>query len=316
MGQTHAGSICNTPGMELAAVVDTLPKEKIAPKDGNIKTESISWDQLADVPFYQSLKDALAHVEADAVLVATPNFLHTSEVLTALDAGKDVFVEKPLCSTLEEAYQIRAKAEETGRIVQVGYVVRFSQPYRYLRETAENGSLGALQFMQMSRYTGAPAWWNGVNEKEKLDTALQDLNIHDIDFAISMLGAPESVQLDQDLHRKFNTSLFASTWNFKGGIPVQIQGGFLRPSTVPFRAGFMAMFENGMLEFSKTFAKSTLRLHTPQESREIPLDNNENPFKAELLSFRDCVLTRRQPECDVPAAVLDMEWIEKLIGNR
>ena len=55
MGQTHAGSICNTPGMELAAVVDTLPKEKIAPKGGNIKTESISWNQLEHVPFFQSL---------------------------------------------------------------------------------------------------------------------------------------------------------------------------------------------------------------------------------------------------------------------
>ena len=111
MGQTHAGSICNAPGMELTAVVDALPKEKIKPAAGNIKTESVSWEQLENVPFFQSLDEALHTVEADAVIVATPNFLHTDAVLTALDAGKDVFVEKPLCATLSEADQIRKKAD-------------------------------------------------------------------------------------------------------------------------------------------------------------------------------------------------------------
>jgi predicted dehydrogenase len=299
--------------MELAAVVDTLPKEKLSPKGGNIKTESISWDQLAHVPFFQSLQDALAHVEADAVLVATPNFLHCGDVLTALDAGKDVFVEKPLCMTLEEARIIQKKAIETGRIIQVGYVVRFTQPYRYLKETLESGKLGALQYLQMNRVTGAPAWWNGVDEAVKLNTALQDLNIHDIDFALSLLGTPESVRLNRDIQQNFGTSILSSTWKFKGNIPVQISGGFLRPSTVPFRAGFMAMFEKGMMEFSKQYAHSTLHLHTPEESTEIPLDENENPFLLELLSFRDCVLAGIQPECGVQAAVLDMEWLDRMV---
>lgn len=316
MGQTHAGSICNTPGMELAAVVDTLPKEKIAPKGGNIKTESISWNQLEHVPFFQSLPEALTNVEADAVLVATPNFLHCGDVLTALDAGKDVFVEKPLCLKLDEALIIQKKVEETGRIVQVGFVVRFAQPYRYLREMVNGGQLGTLQYLQMHRYTGAPAWWNGVDQQKKLDTALYDLNIHDIDFAISLLGEPERVRLDMDMHKKFSTSLFASTWNFPNGIPVQIQGGFLRPATVPFRAGFMAMFERGALEFTKRFDRQVLLQHTPEESREIALDTNENPFREEVISFRDCVLNNRQPECSVRAAVRNMQWMEQMLRQQ
>lgn len=313
MGQTHAGSICNAPGMELTAVVDALPKEKIKPAAGNIKTESVSWEQLENVPFFQSLDEAIHTVEADAVIVATPNFLHTDAVLTALDAGKDVFVEKPLCATLSEAYQIREKAEKTGRLVQVGFVVRFNQPYCYLKDTLTSGTLGSLQYLQMHRYTGAPAWWQGVDEQEKMDTALHDLNIHDIDFAISLLGEPENVRLNQNLHRKFNTSLFASTWNFPGGTPVQIQGGFLRPSTVPFRAGFMAMFENGMLEFTKKFDSMALFRHTADGSFEIPLDPQENPFQKEILSFAECVRNHQLPEANVHAAIRDMEWIEKLV---
>ncbi len=312
MGQTHTASICRTPGMELAAVADALDKEQIRPKQGNIKTEQISCEDLAAVPFFKTLEEALEKVDADAVLIATPNFFHCRNVLTALDAGKNVFVEKPLCMSLEEARIIRAKAEETGCIVQVGYVVRFSQPYRYLKETLESGRLGALQYLQMNRTTGAPAWWNGVAEDKKLDTALQDLNIHDIDFAISLLGTPENVRMNRDIRQNFGTSILSSTWKFKGNLPVQISGGFLRPSTVPFRAGFMAMFDKGMLEFSKQYANSTLHLYTPEGNSEIPLDENENPFLLELLSFRDHVLAGKQPECDIQAALRDMEWIDRM----
>lgn len=314
MGQTHAGSICKTPGMELAAIVDSLNKDEISPKGGNIKTEQVPWEKLEQVPFFKTLEEALAKVEADAVLVATPNFLHCRDILTALDAGKDVFSEKPLCATLEEAYRIREKLARTNAILQVGFVVRFGQPYRYLRETLESGRLGKLKFLHLTRYTGAPAWWSGVDEQAKLDTALQDLNVHDIDFAMSLLGEPEKVHLDQDLHQQFNTSLFASTWSFAGGVPVQIQGGFLRPSTVPFRSGYMAMFERGMLEFTKNFDHSSLYLHTPEESCPIDLDPMENPYFDELLDFRDNVLARRESDCNVHAAIRDMEWIERLLG--
>ena len=312
MGQTHTASICRTPGMELAAVVDALDKEQIRPKQGNIKTEQISCEDLTNVPFFKSLEEAVKKVEADAVLIATPNFLHCQAVLTALDAGKNIFVEKPLCMTLEEARIIQKKTEENGCIVQVGYVVRFAQPYRYLKETFESGKLGALQYLHMNRSTGAPAWWNGVDEEKKLDTALQDLNIHDIDFALSLLGTPENVRLNRDIRQNFGTSILSSTWKFKENIPVQISGGFLRPSTVPFRAGFMAMFDKGMLEFSKQYDRESLCLHTPEGNTEIPLDKNENPFRLELLSFRDHVLAGKQPECGVQAALLDMEWIDRM----
>ena len=58
MGQTHPATICRTPGMELAAVVDALDKEQIRPKQGNIKTEQISCEELTNVPFFKSLEEA------------------------------------------------------------------------------------------------------------------------------------------------------------------------------------------------------------------------------------------------------------------
>lgn len=312
MGQTHAGTVCRTPGMELAAVVDSLDKKNITPQNGNLATQRISWESLENVPFFKTLEEALAKVEAQAVLIATPNRAHYENILAALDANKDVFVEKPLCSTLEEAYNIRERLACTQQILQVGFVIRFARPYCYLKECVKSKHLGSLKFLKMSRYTGAPAWWNTSNKQEKLDSALDDLGIHDIDFTISMLGEAEKNSLDQDLLARFNTSIYSSHWIFPGGIPVRIRGGFLEPSTVPFRAGYMAVFEQGMVEYKVDRQGELLFLHTAEESISIPLDPPEDPYEKELICFRDNVISRCESECNIHSAIRDMEWMKRL----
>jgi predicted dehydrogenase len=63
--------------------------------------------------------------DLDAVLVATPHATHTEVVLAALDAGLHVFVEKPLCITLDDADRLIAARDRTGLVVQVGYMKRY-----------------------------------------------------------------------------------------------------------------------------------------------------------------------------------------------
>ena len=73
---------------------------------------------------FASLEDALAAVEADAVVITSPVATHVPLALMALDAGKHVLVEKPLANTVEEARRAAVRAEELGLILQV------SQNYR------------------------------------------------------------------------------------------------------------------------------------------------------------------------------------------
>ena len=62
----------------------------------------------------------LAKEDVDAVLVATPDHWHATIALAAMDAGKDVYLEKPMCHTIEEAKQLVNTVKETKRVLQVG----------------------------------------------------------------------------------------------------------------------------------------------------------------------------------------------------
>lgn len=75
---------------------------------------------------------ALLEQPLDAVVVCTPNALHASIVLDALDAGLHVLVEKPMCLTASDADRIVERQRATGRVVQVGYMKRFSPAYEAL----------------------------------------------------------------------------------------------------------------------------------------------------------------------------------------
>jgi predicted dehydrogenase len=92
--------------------------------------------------------EAMAEREAlDAVVVCSPNHTHAAVVLAALDRGLHVFVEKPLCLDPVDAERITARAAQTGRVVQVGYMKRFDPAYGSLIE-AIAGRAGGLRLIE------------------------------------------------------------------------------------------------------------------------------------------------------------------------
>lgn len=85
---------------------------------------------------------------ADAVIIATPDQLHTAPCLKALDAGYDVLLEKPIAPTEDECRQILAKAKETGRIVGVCHVLRYTPYFRELKEILDAKMIGEVISVQ------------------------------------------------------------------------------------------------------------------------------------------------------------------------
>jgi len=85
---------------------------------------------------------------ADAVIIATPDKLHTQPCLAALDAGYDVLLEKPIAPTEEECRMILQKARETKRIVGVCHVLRYSPYFRELKEVLDAGLIGNIISIQ------------------------------------------------------------------------------------------------------------------------------------------------------------------------
>jgi predicted dehydrogenase len=100
---------------------------------------------------YRNYKELLADKDIQAVLIATPEHWHTQMVLDALAAGKDVYVEKPLCQTPEEGARLVAAEKKSKNIIQVGMQRRSYDLYLEGRDIVKSGKLGNVRMVR--------SWW-------------------------------------------------------------------------------------------------------------------------------------------------------------
>src|SRR5436190_21222359 len=119
---------------------------------------------------FRNYKQLLEDKSIDAVLIATPEHWHAQMVLDALAAGKDVYVEKPLCRTPEEGVALVEAEKRTRQIVQVGMQRRSYDLYLEGRRIVADGTLGAVRMVR--------SWWlnnylgEGTQRSAKLDGPL------------------------------------------------------------------------------------------------------------------------------------------------
>jgi predicted dehydrogenase len=109
---------------------------------------------------YRNYKDLLADKDIQAVLIATPEHWHYQMVLDALAAGKDVYVEKPLCQKPEQGAALVEAEKKTKCIVQVGMQRRSYDLYQEGRKIVAAGELGTVRMVRswwLNNYLGAPA---------------------------------------------------------------------------------------------------------------------------------------------------------------
>lgn len=117
---------------------------------------------------YRNYHELLADKDVQAVLIATPEHWHAQMVLDALAAGKDVYVEKPLCHTPEEGARLVEAEKKTKQIVQVGMQRRSYDLYQQGRDLVAAGRLGTVRMVR--------SWWLnnylGGRQATKLDGPL------------------------------------------------------------------------------------------------------------------------------------------------
>ncbi len=100
---------------------------------------------------YRNYKELLADKDIQAVLIATPEHWHAQMVLDALAAGKDVYVEKPLCRTPEEGVRLVEAEKKSKNIIQVGMQRRSYDLYLEGRDIVKSGKLGNVRMVR--------SWW-------------------------------------------------------------------------------------------------------------------------------------------------------------
>ena len=148
---------------------------------------------------YASFEEMLADPELDAVVICTPSGDHAQQILEALEAGKHVVVEKPMCLTLEEADAVIAMAEKTGLMVCVISQTRFSDGVQAIRQAIDRGALGRLVSASLTmRYFRSQEYYNTAQWRGTIagdgGGVLMNQGIHGVDVLCYLMGKPIGVK--------------------------------------------------------------------------------------------------------------------------
>ncbi|GAB3337569.1 Gfo/Idh/MocA family oxidoreductase [Larkinella ripae] len=114
------------------------------------------------VKVYSDYRDLLTNKDIDAVLISTPDHWHAPMVVHSVNAGKDVYMQKPASLTISEGRLMADAVKRTGRIMQVGSQQRSTHQFRYAAELVRNGRIGKLKTV----YVGLPGDPSGNEEPE------------------------------------------------------------------------------------------------------------------------------------------------------
>ena len=98
---------------------------------------------------YADYRELLANKDIDAVVISTPDHWHALIAIDAVDAGKDVYLQKPASLTIAEGRALSNAVHRTGRIFQIGSQQRSSPQFRYAAELVRNGRIGQLKTVQV-----------------------------------------------------------------------------------------------------------------------------------------------------------------------
>jgi predicted dehydrogenase len=150
MGSGDTAHAVLIPGVELAAVSDIY--------DGRLaRAKEIYGGQIFTTRDY---REVLARKDIDAVIIATPDHWHSRISIDALDAGKDVYCEKPMVQSVDEGQAVVAAEKRSGRIFQVGSQYVTSLVYQKAKELLASGAVGKLNMVEawLDRNTALGAW--------------------------------------------------------------------------------------------------------------------------------------------------------------
>ena len=260
-----------------------------------------------DASSYLDLTTFLDHPELDAIVIATPAATHGELVAVALDAGKHVFVEKPLCLDLEEAKNLKAKAVSRGLVLMVGHLMLYHPAFVALKGFIERRLLGDLRYIYSTRLS--------LGKIRREENALWSFAPHDISMILALTNdMPTRVTANGGTYLRqgvADTSL--SHFTFSSGLQAHIFVSWLHP----FKDHRMVVVgSEGMIVLDDVRSGPEKLMYFPHDigwrdefpnvtkAEGRPIEYlDEEPLLRECQHFIDCVETGSRPETDVDEGI-------------
>ncbi len=214
--------------------IETVPNAKlVAVTDTNAELLAKRSAEWGGVRTHADATELLSHDDIDAVIVATPNFLHAPLAIQAVQSGKHVLVEKPIAMNAPEARSMAKAATEAGVRNMTAFTYRFVPAMRYLKHLVDSGTLGTPRHFRAQRFQEFTDYSVGWRQWKKTAGTgeLGDMASHRIDFGHFLIGAISNVCgafKQYELRDR------------------DAQGNAVEPSDTDDWCAFIAEFENGV----------------------------------------------------------------------
>ena len=261
-----------------------------------------------------SMEQVLADEGIAAVAIATPAEMHYQMVCKALAAGKDVFVEKPLCLTADYGEDLVRRAKAADAILMVGHLLWYHPAVLKIKEMIDTGFLGRLQYIYSHRLN--------LGKIRREENILWSFAPHDISVILGLVNELPSLvtagggnYLNPEI-----ADVTVSQFGFPSGVRAHIFVSWLHPFK---EQRLVVVGDRRMVVFNDTEPEDKLLVypHTIEwhgieavpckgEAEKITLPRVE-PLKEELSHFLDCLATRKEPRTNCEEGLRVLRVLER-----
>jgi predicted dehydrogenase len=252
MGMTHFVAAKHVPGLAVTAIATRDPVKRAGDWSGiqgNMGPRGDKATDLTGVTPYASLEEMLADPELEVIDVCLPTDQHLKGVIQCLEAGKHVFVEKPLAIDSKSARKMVDAALKAGKTLLVGHVLPFFPEFAFAAEAVQSGKYGRLLSGHFRRIISPPSWSSDMSELERMGGPGVDLHIHDNHLIRLLFGMPETVSSIGHLNSGTLQQVHTLYHYPQGGPTVSCVSGGISASGMAFGHGFEIFFEQATLQF-------------------------------------------------------------------
>lgn len=309
MGSMHAQIYTELSGVDLVAVADL-----------NVEgTHAKVAEMGLNAEVFPDLQTLLSSIDVDVIDICVPTDKHTELAIIAAEAGKHLFIEKPLSLSLPDCEAIQSAITKADVYAQVGQCIRFWPEYVALKEFIDSGKGGALKSLSLQRRASRPTYsqedW--LNDESRSGGAACDLHVHDTDFIIHLLGLPTSVSAQTTRGRSGLDHIF--THYQYDNLAVHAEGGWDYPEHYGFCMAFEAVFENASIAFNSSSGAPLTLTRNDQKPTEMtvvqpgPKESTTGEgnisslggYFNELEYFTNCIKANKAPEIATIAQATD-----------
>ncbi len=268
--------------------------------DKDPSREALVLQKYSEARFCGGIEDVLGDEAIEGIVIATPASTHGELVRQGLEAGKNVFVEKPLALSVEEGEKLVSLAKRTQKVLMVGHLLQYHPAVLKLKELIREGELGRIQYVYSNRLN--------IGKIRTEENILWSFAPHDISVIVELLGEePKEVWSHGGSYLKSDVAdVTVSDFVFPSGVRGHIFVSWLHPfkeqRLVVVGSKKMAVFEDTAEKKLIVYPHRVEWINRAPtafkgESEVVPVEMRE-PLRLECEHFLDCIETGKSPRTD------------------